>query len=199
MNIVSLIKDYIIFKPKTKEELQEAVNLWCLKNSFHEEVPNIYRKITLSDTSLKKLNRYGNISLWDTSLITDMSYLFGFTKGYLYNKDNFNENDYEEYLNALSLNFKKHFNDDISNWNVSSVTNMSYMFYQAELFNQPLDSWNVSSVINMECMFCVASSFNQSVNSWDISSVTNMKWMLSGAKSFDKRNALWYDFQIKLY
>ena len=135
MDIVSLIKDYIIFKPKTKEELQEAVDLWC-------------------ENKEEALNRYGNISLWDTSLITDMSYLFGFTKGYLYNKDNFNENDYEEYLNALSLNFKKHFNDDISNWNVSSVTNMSYMFYQAELFNQPLDSWNVSSVINMECMFC---------------------------------------------
>ena len=147
MDIVSLIKDYIIFKPKTKEELQEAVNLWCLKNSFHEEVPNIYRKITLSDTSLKKLNRYGNISLWDTSLITDMRELFSEQVG---------------------------FNDNINNWDVSSVTDMSRMFYKAELFNQPL-------------------------NSWDVSSVTNMKWMLSGAKSFDKRNALWYDFQIKLY
>ena len=83
IDLVNVIKDYIIFKPKTKEELQEAVDLWCENRD-------------------EALNRYGNISLWDTSLITDMSYLFGFTKGYLYNKDNFNENDYEEYLKELS-------------------------------------------------------------------------------------------------
>ena len=28
-DLVNVIKDYIIFKPKTKEELQVAVNLWC--------------------------------------------------------------------------------------------------------------------------------------------------------------------------
>ena len=31
-------------------------------------------------------------------------------------------------------------------WNVSSATNMSYMFYGAESFNQAIGSWNVSSV-----------------------------------------------------
>ena len=25
----NIIKDFIIFKPKTKQELQEAVDLWC--------------------------------------------------------------------------------------------------------------------------------------------------------------------------
>ena len=29
IDLVNVIKDYIIFKPKTKEELQEAVNFWC--------------------------------------------------------------------------------------------------------------------------------------------------------------------------
>ena len=28
-DLVNVIKNYIIFKPKTKEDLQEAVNLWC--------------------------------------------------------------------------------------------------------------------------------------------------------------------------
>ena len=27
--IENIIKDYVIFKPKTKEELQDAVDLWC--------------------------------------------------------------------------------------------------------------------------------------------------------------------------
>ena len=33
---------------------------------------------------------------------------------------------------------------DISNWDVSNVTNMRWMFYRAHYFNQPLDKWNVS-------------------------------------------------------
>ena len=57
IDIVSLIKDYIIFKPKTKEELQEAVNLWC-------------------ENKEDALMKYGDITLWDTLLITDMSHLF---------------------------------------------------------------------------------------------------------------------------
>ena len=46
-----------IFKPKTKEELQEAVDLWC---SNRQEA----------------ITKYGEISTWDTSLIRDMSNLF---------------------------------------------------------------------------------------------------------------------------
>ena len=37
------------------------------------------------------------------------------------------------------------FNEDISGWDVSSVTDMKGMFCLAKLFNQPLN-WNVSNV-----------------------------------------------------
>ena len=40
---------------------------------------------------------------------------------------------------------KKDFNEDISNWDVSKVTNMSCMFCKAKLFNGDLSSWNVSN------------------------------------------------------
>ena len=36
-------------------------------------------------------------------------------------------------------------NPDISNWNVSNVTNFESMFQDAPLFNQDLSSWDVSS------------------------------------------------------
>jgi surface protein len=43
----------------------------------------------------------------------------------------------------------KKFNCNISEWDVSKVTNMKCMFYHCKNFNQNLDSWNVSNVIIM--------------------------------------------------
>ena len=45
------------------------------------------------------------------------------------------------------------FNGNISNWNVSNVTDMGSMFYNATSFNQNLSKWDVSSVFNQEYMF----------------------------------------------
>ena len=55
--IENVIKGYVILKPKTKQELQEAIDLWC-------------------DNKDEAFKKYGHISNWDTSLITDMSKLF---------------------------------------------------------------------------------------------------------------------------
>ena len=44
------------------------------------------------------------------------------------------------------------FNEDISGWNVSNVTDMRIMFYNARAFNQPLNDWDTSKVTNMENM-----------------------------------------------
>ena len=44
------------------------------------------------------------------------------------------------------------FNDDISSWDVSSVTNMSFMFLGNAEFNQNISSWDVSSVQIMKML-----------------------------------------------
>ena len=69
------------------------------------------------------------------------------------------------------------FNGDISWWDVSNVTNMQWMFVWAENFNQPLNSWDVSSVTNMNAMFSYSKVFNQPLNSWNVSNVTDMAEM----------------------
>ena len=68
---------------------------------------------------------HANIGAWDTSNVTDMSFMF---------------------VNASS------FDQSLSSWVTSSVTDMSGMFVDASSFDQSLSSWNVSLVTSMENM-----------------------------------------------
>ena len=67
------------------------------------------------------------------------------------------------------------FNGDISNWDVSSVIKMGQMFYNSQ-FNGDISNWDVSSVIKMGQMF-YNSQFNGNINSWDVSNVVKMEMM----------------------
>ena len=57
----------------------------------------------------------------------------------------------------------------------SGVVDTSYMFYGVTI-DGDLSNWDVSSVTNMESMFA-SSSFDSDISGWDVSSVTNMDWM----------------------
>jgi surface protein len=41
------------------------------------------------------------------------------------------------------------FNQDISNWDVSSATRISHMFQYNSAFNQDISGWDTSSVTDM--------------------------------------------------
>jgi surface protein len=78
------------------------------------------------------------------------------------------------------------FNQDISGWDTSSVTNMSLLFANAPVFNQPIGSWDTSNVTNMSQMFQGASAFNQDVSNWDVQNVTSMGNTFISALAFQQ-------------
>ena len=84
------------------------------------------------------------------------------------------------------------FNQDLSGWDVSHITDMNSMFKGAISFNSPL-LWGskVSNVTNMEHIFEGATSFNQDISGWDVSSVTSMYSMFQEATSFNQPIGLW--------
>ena len=79
---------------------------------------------------------------------------------------------------------KESFNQDISSWDVSNVRDMSRMFQRADTFNQDISTWDVSNVEDMSFMFEGALAFNQDIGKWNISEDTNLSWILYCADAF---------------
>ncbi|MBQ9394621.1 MAG: DUF285 domain-containing protein [Proteobacteria bacterium] len=82
------------------------------------------------------------------------------------------------------------FNDDIDNWDVSSVKEMKYTFREAESFSSKLGSWNTGKVTSMAQMFYKAKSFGKYnedslINNWNVSNVTDMSEMFYKAQVFN--------------
>lgn len=75
------------------------------------------------------------------------------------------------FVNAKSLTVMfantLYFNQDISNWDVSAITNMGTMFNGALSFNQDITNWNVANVTGMHAMFNNATAFNQDISKWE--------------------------------
>jgi surface protein len=69
---------------------------------------------------------------------------------------------------------------------LSSITNMSNMFFLATIFNQDISGWDVSSVTDMTNMFNSATAFNQNLSNWDVSNVTTMTRMFIAANAFNQ-------------
>jgi surface protein len=81
---------------------------------------------------------------------------------------------------------RENFDEDISRWDVSNVTDMSHMFDGATIFNQNIGSWNVSNVTDMSSMFRNAKSFDGDISTWNTANVRLMDMMFEGAESFNQ-------------
>lgn len=121
---------YEIYKPKTNEELHEAV-----RNQDSIRCP---------------------ISKWDVSLITDMNSLFDevpidgdmdnlpHPHG-IYSNIDISNWDVSNVVDMSCMFICSSFNGDISKWDVSNVVNMNYMFYWS-MFDNDISEWDTKSV-----------------------------------------------------
>ena len=114
---------------------------------------------------------------------------------------NFNDIDvsnFDSFCNELDkgifdgMNFKY---IDISDWDVSNVTNMSGMFFDCGELKSvgDLSKWNVSDVTNMSGMFyeCNKLEFIGDISKWNVSNVTNMTHMFNGCNNFNQDISKW--------
>jgi len=137
-------------QPQQLTPLSDA-NFQTAVNSWFSDVVNATAK-------------YGHISDWNTSAVTDMTEAF---------------------------KQRATFNEDISGWDTSSVTTMGSMFWGASAFNRSIGNWDVSSVQDAKAMFLQAGSFNQDISNWDTASLTDTGNMFYAALSFNQDIGTW--------
>ena len=112
----------------------------------------------------------------DTSEITDMSNLFS-----------------DSYIDGnTEIIIIKDMNINISNWDVSNVTNMAEMFNNCCSFDCDLSNWNVSKVENMSGMFFYCAKFKGiGLEKWNVKRVKDMSFMFDECTSI-KKLPTWY-------
>jgi surface protein len=89
------------------------------------------------------------------------------------------------FFNATSAN------PNVTNWDVSNVTNMQAMFQNATSANPNVTNWDVSNVTNLRTMFFNATSANPNVTNWDVSNVTNLEFTFFRATSANPNMRNW--------
>jgi surface protein len=87
-------------------------------------------------------------------------------------------------MNSMFFNARA-FNGDLSRWDVRAVKDMSGMFADAVAFNGDLSGWDVRNVTHMDFMFYRASAFNGDLSGWDVRNVWDMGSMFYRAAAFN--------------
>ena len=95
-------------------QLPEHIIDLILYFTYSYHFKNRYELRTTVEGYPQNIKKYGNISYWDVSNVTLMSFMFSCSQ----------------------------FNGDISKWDVSNVTNMYYMFFKSQ-FNSDISRWTV--------------------------------------------------------
>ena len=157
--------------------LNNYINEALIKKDTKISIYNYYPKDkdelrSLLYKLLKERGKDADLNDIDTSAIQDFCYI--------------------SYTRDLGLFYKLDIgNIDISKWNMSNATNISYMFYDCEKFNCDLSKWDLSQVEDMESMFSGCKKFNSDLSKWDVSKVEWMDSLFDNCPSL-KNKPSWY-------
>jgi surface protein len=136
-----------------------------------------------------------NIGAWNVTKVNEFGAMF-------FGASKFNNGDDSAPINNWNINTVSNvsmnsmfmgasiFNRDISNWNMTKVNHIGFMFDTATAFNQPLGNWErtgstLGNVTNMRQTFRFTNFFNQDISNWNVNKVTDFGLMFNVAIAFN--------------
>ena len=188
------------------EESDYEIKLWLDSTDktayYYAEPEKVYlntdsRKMFYSKSDEQKIKNILDLDLsnFDTSKVTNMSYMF-FSMSNLtsLNLSNFDTSKVTNMVDMFA-SIRNLTTLDLSNFDTSRVTNMSAMFSgMSSLTSLNLSSFDTSMVTNMLSMFSGMSSLTTlNLSNFDTSNVTNMYCMFSGMSNLTTLNLSSFD------
>ncbi|KAG7357654.1 fibronectin domain containing protein [Nitzschia inconspicua] len=139
-----------------------------------------------NETLRRTVRKYCQI-MYDPDSNKDDMETIAFKYGYPIDSWNVSQVTDMSYIFINNRNFDQY----IGSWDTSNVTNMGGMFFEAHTFNRDIGRWDVSNVTNMYTMFKNAIAFNQDIGRWEVSNVTDMSAMFQYAQAFNQDIGHW--------
>ena len=188
------------------EESDYEIKLWLDSTDktayYYAEPEKVYlntdsRKMFYSKSDEQKIKNILDLDLsnFDTSKVTNMSYMF-FSMSNLtsLNLSNFDTSKVTNMVDMFA-SIRNLTTLDLSNFDTSRVTNMSAMFSgMSSLTTLNLSNFDTSNVTNMYCMFSGMSNLTTlNLSSFDTSKVTDMRHMFDGTSSLTTLNLSSFD------
>uniref|UniRef100_A0A6C0I8B1 Hedgehog/Intein (Hint) domain-containing protein n=1 Tax=viral metagenome TaxID=1070528 RepID=A0A6C0I8B1_9ZZZZ len=155
-----------------------------------------YFEITTENTRIHLPIRGNDIKVsWGNESVSNVSHIYSITGLYKVTIEGITSfgNGHNTWQGVENLISVSDFGNDITNLSgafngainlesvpnklPSTLTNLSFMFYEASKFNEKL-MWNISSVTDLSYMFYGASSFNQNLSQWNFENVEKVDEML---------------------
>ena len=195
------------WKTENLRKMRGMFSWYCIIHS-DDDSNSFFIRTAISGN--QSLNDISALSKWNTSNVTDMSYLFFGCKNLsdISALSNWNTKNVttmqgmfagfigDEYPTPTHVPGCEGLTnlDKLSDWDTSNVTDMSYLFFGCKNLENlaGLKNWNTSKVTNMYCMFVLCEKLRNvdEMANWDVQNVTDMSNMFDGCKSLENLNGL---------
>ena len=217
VDVRNMVNNMRLWNPLKVLDMTNAKFSWSMNNTFEwftRDWLNTLEKIKLDgvDTtnvvdmsntfsSLPKKLTELDLRSFDTSSVTNMTYMFGNSEWL--KKINFNgwNTKKVEQMTAMFYNCSNLIWLDLSNFDTSNVTNMGQMFYGcSNLIWLDLSNFDTSNVTNMGQMFYGCSNLTWlDLSNFDTSNVINMwfgnGWIFWWCNKLEELNLSWWNFK----